>query len=689
MSCACLSGYEGKDCDGNIDDCQVHACQNNGTCVDQLNNYTCQCAAGFTGDRCDTDVDDCDFNSCLNGGTCVDGINSVTCQCAPGYHELSSDFDLVFDGSVDDYTSASYNIPDMTATTVSFWMQTTDRNNYGTPFSYALSEEVGSDNALTISDYTAIKIYVNGEAAYSTHGIQDDNWHHIAVTWTNTSGDWKLYDNGLVVDGGNGLGVGGVISGKSCSLSHGGGLAVIGQEQDYLGGGFTPDEAFIGSLHGLNWWSKELSVSEVSDLATSCNQSLRGDVMAWADFQLNVEGNINMTAQSLCDDTKECLSSPCENNATCTDHLGGYRCFCPPGFTSVHCEVNIDDCLGTTCDNGGMCVDRVNDFYCTCPPAFHGKNCELDVTSCSPNPCRHGGNCTESGGGAYSCSCSPGYDGNDCEVDIDECSSGPCTNGGTCVDMVNDYYCDCPNGFFGQNCDGEVDYCNPNLCQHGGTCQPITNDYSCTCPAGYTGYSCEINIDECEGVVCMNNGTCEDGIAAYTCRCVAGFTGTHCGTDIDECQGNPCENGGACVDGVASYTCDCPDMFTGYRCELVILPNLPQTTQPYVSTGKTKTASTEMNDGSTAQEQQTVPIIAGSVAGGIASLSVLAVLSWFLCKPSTGKTKMPALKYVHPKVDVIDDSMILAELPGASDRSMGAVRALENPYIFEDFGSQS
>lgn len=29
----------------------------------------------------------------------------------------------------------------------------------------------------------------------------------------------------------------------------------------------------------------------------------------------------------------ECLSSPCRNNATCTDLLGGFSCTCLGGFT--------------------------------------------------------------------------------------------------------------------------------------------------------------------------------------------------------------------------------------------------------------------------------------------------------------------------------------------------------------------
>ena len=32
-----------------------------------------------------TDVDECSSNPCENGGTCIDGINEYSCQCVAGY----------------------------------------------------------------------------------------------------------------------------------------------------------------------------------------------------------------------------------------------------------------------------------------------------------------------------------------------------------------------------------------------------------------------------------------------------------------------------------------------------------------------------------------------------------------------------------------------------------------------------
>lgn len=37
---------------------------------------------------------------------------------------------------------------------------------------------------------------------------------------------------------------------------------------------------------------------------------------------------------------------------TCTDRVNAFSCACQPGFTGLHCDVNIDDCPSFGCGNG-------------------------------------------------------------------------------------------------------------------------------------------------------------------------------------------------------------------------------------------------------------------------------------------------------------------------------------------------
>lgn len=47
--------------------------------------FRCVCPEGFEGDQCEINIDDCEDNDCENNSTCVDGINNYTCMCSPEY----------------------------------------------------------------------------------------------------------------------------------------------------------------------------------------------------------------------------------------------------------------------------------------------------------------------------------------------------------------------------------------------------------------------------------------------------------------------------------------------------------------------------------------------------------------------------------------------------------------------------
>ena len=75
-TCSCIAGYNGTNCDNNIDDCDPNPCLNGGQCIDGVNSFTCNCTGtGFDGSTCNNNINDCLSNPCQNGGTCIDGIN--------------------------------------------------------------------------------------------------------------------------------------------------------------------------------------------------------------------------------------------------------------------------------------------------------------------------------------------------------------------------------------------------------------------------------------------------------------------------------------------------------------------------------------------------------------------------------------------------------------------------------------
>ena len=72
-------------------------CQNNGECIDGINEYFCNCTdTGFEGVHCEINIDECLLNGdpCQNEATCIDLINEYQCQCHPGYDGTDCQIDI-------------------------------------------------------------------------------------------------------------------------------------------------------------------------------------------------------------------------------------------------------------------------------------------------------------------------------------------------------------------------------------------------------------------------------------------------------------------------------------------------------------------------------------------------------------------------------------------------------------------
>ena len=68
FQCDCGStGFTGRHCETNIDDCLGVHCLNNATCIDGVNAYRCMCHPGYEGRHCELDIDECRSSPCING----------------------------------------------------------------------------------------------------------------------------------------------------------------------------------------------------------------------------------------------------------------------------------------------------------------------------------------------------------------------------------------------------------------------------------------------------------------------------------------------------------------------------------------------------------------------------------------------------------------------------------------------
>lgn len=71
------------------------------------------------------------------------------------------------------------------------------------------------------------------------------------------------------------------------------------------------------------------------------------------------------------------VSTACQNGGSCYVNVGRVYCACPPGYTGIQCEMQIDNCINLPCLHGGDCNNLVNNYTCNCTQYFSGFNCEI------------------------------------------------------------------------------------------------------------------------------------------------------------------------------------------------------------------------------------------------------------------------------------------------------------------------
>ncbi|XP_071136604.1 coadhesin-like [Mytilus edulis] len=78
---------ENRDCNTQAcpDYCGSIPCENGASCENIHYGYKCTCIEGFQGNNCEIDIDDCISVDCLHGGNCIDKVNAYRCECNPGY----------------------------------------------------------------------------------------------------------------------------------------------------------------------------------------------------------------------------------------------------------------------------------------------------------------------------------------------------------------------------------------------------------------------------------------------------------------------------------------------------------------------------------------------------------------------------------------------------------------------------
>ncbi|XP_014637440.1 PREDICTED: adhesion G-protein coupled receptor D2 [Ceratotherium simum simum] len=107
----------------------------------------------------------------------------------------------------------------------------------------------------------------------------DGRWHHVCATWEQRGGRWALFADGQRRAGARGLSAGHPVPP--------GGILVLGQDQDSLGGGFSARDAFSGNLTDFHLWARALSPAQLHR-ARACAPPPGGLLFRWDPSALDI-----------------------------------------------------------------------------------------------------------------------------------------------------------------------------------------------------------------------------------------------------------------------------------------------------------------------------------------------------------------------------------------------------------------
>ncbi|XP_067879655.1 pentraxin fusion protein-like [Heterodontus francisci] len=104
-------------------------------------------------------------------------------------------------------------------------------------------------------------------------------WMPICVTWDSQTGNTRVWVNGSRTVT------------KICSKGKdvvAGGVVILGQDQDQVGGGFSKKQSFMGEVTDLNLWNLVRRDTEMP----TCSRLERGNVIDWTNVKYQITGRV-------------------------------------------------------------------------------------------------------------------------------------------------------------------------------------------------------------------------------------------------------------------------------------------------------------------------------------------------------------------------------------------------------------
>ncbi|XP_052265655.1 adhesion G protein-coupled receptor L2-like [Dreissena polymorpha] len=236
------------------------------------------------------------YSSCLNDTNytpprCKDHPTGYGCDCGAGFHWNT---EVCMSTAVDSRLEFSQQrplrytlltgkaFPKLQKFTIAFWIKVPRRITNGTILSY---KHDGTRDLLHMRSGPTLGARIRDQDISTNAYIPENQWVHIAWTWSSESGESVLYMGGKRRQ---------VFPGGPASEIPLGGEFVLGQASRDDSDEFDESTAFIGDLTHLHIWSFVMTDKEVDYVKTSCDVMYCGDAVQWTEFRRGTRGAMRM-----------------------------------------------------------------------------------------------------------------------------------------------------------------------------------------------------------------------------------------------------------------------------------------------------------------------------------------------------------------------------------------------------------
>ncbi|XP_066982711.1 neuronal pentraxin-2-like [Macrobrachium rosenbergii] len=215
------------------------------------------------------------------------------------------------------YARLTSSFPDVRSFSICYRMQMYRFREETTLLSYALDSK---DDVFRIDHLVnEFRVAIHGQLVTSNLTTPIRYWAHFCLTVNADSSEWAVYLDGKLADNGQ--------YPEPLKEIKGGGVLVIGQEQDVVGGGFQKDQSYSGEITEISIWRFILNSDSIARLS-NCEIYEEGDALSWSRLSWQLYGEVSWAGRS-----RDILCAPTSRRVT----------FFPDRFTlpdAIHlCEV--------------------------------------------------------------------------------------------------------------------------------------------------------------------------------------------------------------------------------------------------------------------------------------------------------------------------------------------------------------